>query len=76
MNALKNNAAPFHARAPPAKPVQQPRVSSIPVPEAAAPTGNPEPEKMNGNSGVASFLCLELHVKGVYCKSHLGDNTF
>ncbi|XP_028803577.1 ras GTPase-activating protein-binding protein 2-like [Neltuma alba] len=53
VNALKDNAAPFHVRTSPAKPAEQPRVSSTPVPEAPAPSSNPAPEKNNDNAGKA-----------------------
>lgn len=53
VNALKDNAAPFHVRISPAKPVEQPRVSSTPVPEAPAPSSNPASEKNNENAGKA-----------------------
>ncbi|KAI9124852.1 hypothetical protein K1719_004179 [Acacia pycnantha] len=57
VNALKDNAAPFHVRTLPAKtaakPVEQQRVSSTPVPEAPASSSNPAPEKNNDNAGKA-----------------------
>ncbi|KAK4263591.1 hypothetical protein QN277_028982 [Acacia crassicarpa] len=56
VNALKDNAAPFHVRTLPAKtaakPVEQ-RVSSTPVPEAPASNSNPAPEKNNDDAGKA-----------------------
>lgn len=58
MNALKDNAAPFHIRTSPAKPVEQPRVTSVPVPEAPAPTTNPAVEKNNDNAGVLPLFIL------------------
>ncbi|KAK7362448.1 hypothetical protein VNO77_04562 [Canavalia gladiata] len=53
VNALKDNAAPFHVRTSPAKPVEQPRVSSIPVSEAPAPSIDSPSEKNNENGGKA-----------------------
>ena len=52
MNALKENAAPFHVRASPVKSVEQPRVSNMPAPEAPVPTVDvPTTEKNNENGG-------------------------
>ncbi|KAG4906396.1 hypothetical protein AAZX31_20G023300 [Glycine max] len=53
VNALKENAAPFHVRVSPVKLVEQPRVSSIPAPEAPAPSIESPPEKNNENGGKA-----------------------
>ncbi|KAJ1393929.1 RNA-binding domain superfamily, partial [Sesbania bispinosa] len=53
VNALKDNAAPFHVRTSPVKPVEQPRVSSIPAPEAPAPSTDSPTEKNNENAGKA-----------------------
>ncbi|TKY58943.1 putative G3BP protein [Spatholobus suberectus] len=53
VNALKENAAPFHVRASPVKPVEQPHVSSMPASEAAAPSTDIPSEKNNENGGKA-----------------------
>lgn len=53
VNELKQNAAPFHVRASPVKTVEQPRVSSMPAPEAPAPSSDSPTEKNNENGGKA-----------------------
>ncbi|KAG5143847.1 hypothetical protein JHK82_019542 [Glycine max] len=53
VNALKENAAPFHVRVSPVKLLEQPRVSSIPAPEAPAPSTDSPPEKNNEIGGKA-----------------------
>ncbi|KAF7827970.1 ras GTPase-activating protein-binding protein 2-like [Senna tora] len=54
VNALKDNGAPFHIRSSPAKTVEQPRVPTIPAPEAPAPSSSLAPEKNNNdNAGKA-----------------------
>lgn len=61
MNALKQNSAPFHVRAPqpkPAKLVEQPRAPV--VPEPSAPTVNGAPEKNNDPAGSLLLLFLSL----------------
>lgn len=51
MNALKENAAPFHMRASPVKAVEQPRVLSVPASEAPTPSVESPTEKNNENGG-------------------------
>ncbi|XP_038710357.1 nuclear transport factor 2-like isoform X2 [Tripterygium wilfordii] len=46
VHALKGNASPFHVRVPPAKPVEQPRVTAA-APETSVPVNNSAPEKNN-----------------------------
>ncbi|XP_061360343.1 nuclear transport factor 2-like [Gastrolobium bilobum] len=53
VNALKDNAAPFHVRTSPVKPVEQPRVTSVPASEAPAPSTDSPSEKNNENGGKA-----------------------
>ncbi|KOM31743.1 hypothetical protein LR48_Vigan01g129800 [Vigna angularis] len=53
VNALKENAAPFHMRASPVKAVEQPRVLSIPASEAPTPSVESPTEKSNENGGKA-----------------------
>ena len=55
VNALKENAAPFHVRVSPVKLLEQPRVSSIPAPEAPAPSTDSPPEKNNEIGGGFPF---------------------
>ncbi|CAL0331252.1 unnamed protein product [Lupinus luteus] len=56
VNALKENAAPFHVRASPVKPVEQPRVSIVPAPETPAPNTVIASEKNNESSGKAHAI--------------------
>ncbi|KAJ7953920.1 Ras GTPase-activating protein-binding protein 2-like [Quillaja saponaria] len=53
VHALKDNAAPFHMRISPAKPVEQERLSAIPTPEVQAPISNTMMEKNNDHAGKA-----------------------
>ncbi|MED6180497.1 hypothetical protein PIB30_011014 [Stylosanthes scabra] len=55
VNALKENAAPFHVRTSPVKPVEQPRVSNVPAlePQAPAPVADSPLEKNTENTGKA-----------------------
>ncbi|XP_027346292.1 ras GTPase-activating protein-binding protein 1-like isoform X3 [Abrus precatorius] len=53
VNALKDNAAPFHIRTSPVKTVEQPRVSSVPVSEVPATSTDSPTEKSNENAGKA-----------------------
>ncbi|KAL1365840.1 hypothetical protein HN51_013802 [Arachis hypogaea] len=55
VNALKENAAPFHVRTSPVKPVEQPRVSNVPAlePQAPAPVPDSPLEKNTENTGKA-----------------------
>lgn len=56
VNALNENAAPFHVRTSPMKPVEQPRVSSKPASEAQAPIADVLLEKNNENAGKAHAI--------------------
>nr|AFK42895.1 unknown [Medicago truncatula] len=57
VNALKDNSAPFHLRASPAKPaVHPPRVHSVPAPEAPTPNMDIPLEKNNENAGRAHAI--------------------
>ncbi|KAE9597339.1 hypothetical protein Lal_00007421 [Lupinus albus] len=58
VSALKENAAPFHVRVSPVKPVERPRLSSIPAPATATPVPRPEIalEKNNESSGKAHAI--------------------
>ncbi|XP_027920326.1 ras GTPase-activating protein-binding protein 2-like isoform X1 [Vigna unguiculata] len=53
VNALKENAAPFHMRASPVKAVEQPHVLSVPASEAPTPSVESPTEKNNENGGKA-----------------------
>ncbi|KAI4328555.1 hypothetical protein L6164_020899 [Bauhinia variegata] len=53
VNALKDNAAPFHVRTSPVKPVEQPRVPVAPAPEAPVPNTDTVLERNNDNAGKA-----------------------
>ncbi|RDX71204.1 nxt3 [Mucuna pruriens] len=53
VNALKENAAPFHVRASPVKSVEPPRVSSTPASESPVPSIDSPTEKNNENGGKA-----------------------
>lgn len=56
MNALKENAAPFHMRASPVKAVEQPRVPSVPASEAPIPSIESPTEKNNENGGGSYYV--------------------
>jgi hypothetical protein len=61
VNALKDNSAPFHLRASPAKPaVHPPRVHSVAAPEVPAPNNDIPLEKNNENAGNLIFTLLLL----------------
>lgn len=82
MNALKDNSAPFHLRASPAKPaVQPPRVhSSVPAPEVQAPPNADIPlEKNNENAGNFNFnlpiLRLRLIIYILYITQYIDSKS-
>ncbi|KAF1872910.1 hypothetical protein Lal_00016015 [Lupinus albus] len=56
VNALKTNASPFQVRASPVKPVEQPRVSSVPAPETLVPSTVIVLESNNEKSGKAHAI--------------------
>ncbi|OIV93345.1 hypothetical protein TanjilG_23281 [Lupinus angustifolius] len=56
VNALKENAAPFHVRVSPVKPVERPRISSVPAPAAPVPRTEIALEKNNESSGKAHAI--------------------
>ncbi|XP_019445896.1 PREDICTED: ras GTPase-activating protein-binding protein 2-like isoform X1 [Lupinus angustifolius] len=56
VNALKTNAAPFHVRASPVKPVEKPRVSSVHAPETPVPSTVIALDNNNEKSGKAHAI--------------------